>query len=68
MSESWVDVPKNEIPHPSTWNTLSTNALLDVKNQLLNKLAMARGKPMYLTALNNSLAQLDAIISAKTGG
>jgi len=66
MSESWVDTPQVEIPAPHTWDTLSLNNLIDVKNQLLNKQSMARGAPAYVSAINDSLAQLEQIISEKS--
>jgi hypothetical protein len=65
MSETFVDVPQNPMPEPSTWHTLSYNHLLETKTQLMEKIYLARGKPMYLKPLNASLARLDALISAK---
>jgi hypothetical protein len=65
MSETWVDVPRVEMAPPNTWHTLPLNALLDVKNQLLDKMHMARGKPMYLKPLNEAMARLDVLIAQK---
>lgn len=65
MSETWVDTPRNEMPAPNTWDSLTFNGLLDVKNQMLDKIHIARGKPMYLKALNDALARLDALIEVK---
>jgi len=65
MSEYWVDVPKIEIPAPSTWANLTLNQLLEVKNQLLDKQYMVRGKPQYLGPLNQAMAKLEAIIAQK---
>jgi len=65
MSETWVDTPRNELPRPDTWSTLPLNSLLDVKNQLLDKIYLARGKPMYLKPLNEAMARLDHIIQIK---
>lgn len=65
MSETFVDVPKNPMPTPDTWHTLSYNHLLETKTQLMEKIYLARGKPLYLRPLNSALERLDALISAK---
>lgn len=65
MSESWVDVPTNEMASPDTWHTMSLNALLDVKNQLLDKLYIARGRALYVKPLNDAMAKLDELIAVK---
>jgi hypothetical protein len=65
MSETWVDTQRVEMVPPNLWHTLSLNGLLDTKNQLLDKLNMARGKPMYQKPLNEALARLDLLISVK---
>jgi hypothetical protein len=65
MAETWVDAPRNEMPLPNTWDSLSFNGLLDVKNQVLDKIHTARGNQMYLKALNDALARLDGLIAVK---
>lgn len=65
MSGYWVDAPRGEMASPNTWSTLNLSQLLDVKNQLLDKIYMARGKPTYLKPLNEAMAKLDAMISQK---
>jgi hypothetical protein len=65
MSETFVDQPTNPIPPPDTWHELSYNQLLDAKTQLMNKLYLARGKPLYLKPLNTALERIEAFIAAK---
>lgn len=65
MSITWVDEETKPLPTPDTWGTLSLNNLLDVKNQMLDKAYLARGKPVYLAAINTALGKLDALISEK---
>ena len=65
MSETFVDQPTNPIAPPETWHELSYNQLLDTKTQLLNKVYLARGNPMYLKPLNTALARLEELIAAK---
>jgi hypothetical protein len=65
MSETWVDVPRVEIPPPATWSGLTLNQLLDVKNQLLDKIYMARGKQAYLKPLNMAMQKLEVLIAQK---
>ena len=65
MSDNWVDAPRTEIPPPATWPTLSFNQLLEVKNQLLDKMYMARGKPMYLNPLQAAMQKLEVLIAQK---
>jgi hypothetical protein len=65
MSEYWVDVPKVEMAPPNTWHTLSLNQLLEVKNQLLDKIYMSKGKAMYLKPLNEALQRLEVLLAQK---
>ena len=65
MSENWVDVPRVEIAAPSTWQNMTLNQLLDVKQQLLDKIFMAKGKQMYLTPLNTAMQHLEVLIAQK---
>lgn len=65
MSETFVDVPKNAMALPAVWPSLSYNQLLETKTQLMEKIYLARGKPLYLKPLNEALARLDALIDAK---
>jgi hypothetical protein len=65
MSETFVDVPQTPMASPDTWHTLSYNHLLETKTQLMSKIWLARGKPMYLKPLNVALERLDALIVQK---
>lgn len=65
MSETFVDVQQDPMAPPDTWPTLSYNRLLETKTQLMNKIYLARGKPMYLRPLNAALERLDALIVQK---
>lgn len=65
MLETFVDVPKNPMALPETWGSLSYNQLLETKTQMMEKIYLARGKPMYLKPLNEALARLDALIEAR---
>jgi hypothetical protein len=65
MSETFVDSPSTPMATPDTWPSLSYNQMLETKSQLMSKIWLARGKPMYLTPLNAALARLDALIEAK---
>jgi len=65
MSDYWVDTPRNEIPPPNTWPTMSMTQLLEVKNQLLDKMYMAKGKPMYLAPLQSAMQKLEVPIAQK---
>lgn len=65
MSETWVDKQTVEIPAPTTWGTLNLNQLLEVKNQLMNKIYMAGNNQLYLKPLNTALANIDMLIAKK---
>lgn len=65
MSEYWVDAPKAEIPPPDSWPSMNMSQLLEVKNMLLDKIYMARGKPMYLNPLNAALQKVEVLLAHK---
>jgi len=65
MSEMWVDEQRTQMAPPNTWHTLSLPHLLETKNQLLDKVYMARGNQMYLKSLNSALERLELLIAAK---
>lgn len=65
MSEYWVDQPRVEIPPPQTWQNMSLNQLMEVKNQLLDKIYMAKGKPLYLQPLHAAMQKLEVLIAQK---
>lgn len=65
MSETFVDQPTVQIAPADTWHTLTYNQLLETKSQLMNKIYLARGKPMFLKPLNAALERLDALLTEK---
>jgi hypothetical protein len=65
MSETFVDKNTVEMALPSTWPQLNLSQLLETKNKMLDKIYMAKGKPMYLKPLNEALGRLDLLISQK---
>lgn len=65
MSETWVDVPTVQIAAPDTWHTMSLNHLIETKNQILDKIHMAKGNQVYIKPLNSALQRLDALIAQK---
>lgn len=65
MSEYWVDQPKVEMARPDTWHTLSMNQLLEVKQQLLDKMYMAQGKALYVKPLQMAMQRLEVLIHQK---
>lgn len=65
MSEYWVDQPRVEIPPPNQWPNMSMNQLMDVKALLLDKIYMAKGKPLYLQPLQAAMQRLEVLIAQK---
>lgn len=65
MSETFVDVPKNAIPAPETWEALSYNQMLEVKTMIMDKMHLARGNQLYLKPLSLALARLDDLLTKK---
>jgi hypothetical protein len=65
MSETFVDQPSAQLAQADTWHKLSYNQMLDVKNQLLSKVFMARGNQAYLKPLNTALQRIEVMLAAK---
>ena len=65
MSDYWVDAPRNEIPPPALWPNMSMNQPLEVKNLLLDKMHMARGKPLYVQPLQAALQRVEVLLAQK---
>jgi len=63
--EVFVDVPTKTIPHADTWETLSTNQLIEIQVNLQTKAWEFRQNPAISTALNASLLRLQALVSRK---
>jgi hypothetical protein len=65
MAEIFTDVSTNAIPRIDTWNTLSYDGLIDVRNKLLNKQFIAGRNKIYLQSINSSLAILENLLQEK---
>jgi hypothetical protein len=63
--EYFVDVPKNPIPPADTWNELSVNQLIDVKNSMTTRMFQYHNHPAMLKPLQAAIAKLDALISQR---
>jgi hypothetical protein len=64
----FVDEQQVQLPHPSTWEELNTNQLIDIKNQLINKILIAKKVPAYQVPLQKALAQIEGLISKSMDG
>jgi hypothetical protein len=64
-TEVFVDVQRNEIPNPQTWDDLSINQLIDVKLQLMDKLFIAKRMKSYQAPLQQALKRCEALIAEK---
>jgi len=65
---NFVDVPTVEMPKTETWPDLTLSQLFDLKNQLIDKILMAKRVPAYQVPLNKALAQVDALILKAVAG
>lgn len=65
MSEMFADQPNVVMASPDTWPGLSYNRMLETKTQLIDKIYLAQGKPMYLKPLNVALERLEVLIALK---
>ena len=63
--ETFVDVPTIQIPDKSTWNTLSIDALISVKNTLFDRLYMCGDKTEMIKFFKANIDEVDVLISAK---
>lgn len=66
MSEQFVDQAEKPIPPANTWDTLSSNQLLDVKLQLQERAWQFRNTPQIAIVLKHSLERLTALISERS--
>jgi hypothetical protein len=62
--EYFVDRVEKSIPAESTWGELSMMQLIDVKNQLEDKLWVFRNNPQIATVLKRSVAKITGMIAA----
>ncbi len=63
--EVFVDVPKQVIPPAETWEGLSVNQLIEVKNELTSRLFQYQSNPAMVKPLQQGIARLDALISKR---
>lgn len=61
----WVDQQETPMVPADKWPGLSYNQMLDTKNQLLNKLSMARGNPAYTKPIGEALKRIEVLLAAK---
>lgn len=62
--EYFVDAVQKPIPPQSAWKDASAPELLEIKSQLQTKLWEFRNTPAIATMLKQSIAKLDALITA----
>lgn len=65
--ERFVDEAEKPIPPKDTWGQLSPNEMIDVKNQLEEKLWAFGNNPAIAKVLREGVDQLTALISASSG-
>lgn len=63
--EYFVDVPSQPIPPADTWDTLSVNQLIEVKNTLTNRLYAFNGQPAIAKTLTTSIGRLDQLLASR---
>lgn len=64
--EYYVDQVEKPIPPQSTWIDLPAAQLVEIKNDLENKLWAIRSQPQISNILKQSIAKLTILISAST--
>ena len=63
--EYFADVPTQPIPPADTWETLSVNQLIEVKNALTNRFYAFQNQPTIAKTLTASIGRLDALIARR---
>ena len=63
--EYFADVPTNPIAPADTWEELSANQLIEVKNQLTTRLFQYHNNPAMQKPLQAAVARVDALISKR---
>ncbi len=66
QTERFVDEYVNPIPPQNTWDTLSTNQLIDTKTALMNSAFGLRSNKVILTALNKAIDDITRMILQRT--
>lgn len=64
-SQRFVDEAEKPIPPKHTWGDMSISELIDVKNQLEEKLYAFGGNPTIAKVLRQGVDQVTALISAQ---
>ena len=65
MSEYFVDVSENPIPPADTWDNLSTDQLIEVKNRLSDNLWKYSKVPAMARSLKVGIARLEHLIQQR---
>lgn len=63
--EYFVDAPTLPVAPADTWETLSVNQLIDVKNTLTSRYYAFQNQPAIAKTLSASLGKLDALIARR---
>lgn len=63
--EVFADVPTKAIPPADTWESLSTNQLIEIQVGLQTRAWEFRSNPAISQALNASLMRLQGLVSRK---
>ncbi len=63
--EYFVDAPAQPIPTADTWETLSVNQLIEVKNALTSRYYAFQNQPVIAKTLTSSIGRLDALIAKR---
>lgn len=63
--EVFVDVPKQAIPPADTWEGLSVNQLIEVKNNLTTRAFQYTNNPAMLKPLRAGILRLDDLIARR---
>ena len=66
MSERFVDVDENPIAPKSTWHQLTPDQLIETRNRLMDKSLYFRNNKQVLKMINESIQQLDSLISSRS--
>ena len=63
--EVFVDIPSKPIPMADTWDSLSTNELLDVQTVMQTRLWEFKGNPAMVKSIQTGINKLQQLISEK---
>ena len=66
--EYFVDEGTKPIPPAETWDNLSVNQLIDVQNQLYEKMFAFRQNPVIQARLSEGLQKVQALIALRNSG